>query len=123
MSVFYCKCLKCNHTGNVNLPTEKHGGTFVCSKCGSKEFISVYRDMCSNNSTHHNIVKSYDAASRHDTFYDDLYEEKMFEEERQVDTFMMAPTGWEDDEEIQSDIGVYNSGAPNSGDVLDEGEI
>lgn len=128
--MFYCKCLTCNHTGNVNLTTKEHLGDFVCSKCGSKNVISTFQNTGKNvahccDISHDN--NKYIPKECCDEYYaDDLleedndigYEYKVFEEERLVDSFMMAPTGWEDDEELQDNIGISPGDISDSDDCL-----
>lgn len=114
MGIFYCKCKKCNHTGNISLPSEKHVANFKCSKCGSTDVISVYRDT--NNAAYRHITRKYNETSvndHDDLYHDELYEEKMFEEERLLDAVMMAPTGWEDDKEIQDYVGILPEDIPS----------
>lgn len=102
MGIIYCKCLTCNHTGNVVTDTPKTNGSFVCSKCGSKNVISVYRDSNNTPAIHRHYIQHNNPQK---DYYDDLYEYKIFEEDRLLDALMMAPTGWEDDEELQEYMG------------------
>jgi hypothetical protein len=103
MGIFYCKCLTCNHTGNIKTDSDKCAGHFVCSKCGSKDVISTFRDF-EKSIVQKPKFENDDIYAEND-YYDDLYENTIFEEERQLDAMMMAPTGWEDDEEIQDYMG------------------
>lgn len=94
MALFYCKCLTCNHTGSVKIDSDKCTGNFVCSKCGSKDTFSA---RCGVDTEKEYYV----------SYYNDWYENKIYEEERRLlDKIMMAPTGWEDDKDIQEYIGV-----------------
>ena len=102
MGFYYCKCLTCNHTGNIKTGINNHADNFVCSKCGSKDVISVYRDSVKTSAR---CMYEDDGAYEEKAYYDDWYENTIFEEERQLDAMMMAPTGWEDDKEIQEYIG------------------
>ena len=108
MGIFYCKCLNCNHTGNINLPDEKHTGNFICSECQSKNIITVYRNSNDNEGTHNNIVRSYDNSPQYDEYFYNQYKDKIFAEERQVDAMMMGATGWEDDKELQDNTGIFS---------------
>ena len=124
MGIFYCKCKKCNHTGKVNLPSEKHTGSFKCSKCGSKDVTSVYRDT--SNSTYRYIARNHNRTPINDyneLYYDELYEEKIFKEERLLDAWMLAPTGWEDDKEIQNYVGIYNKDINDNDIFLNENDV
>ena len=104
MGIFYCKCLTCNHTGNVNLPADTCTSKFVCSKCGSRNVISVYRDL--SKETKHYSIMNQNNLYENTGYYDDTYEDKIFAEERQLDAMMMAPTGWEDDKEFRESMGI-----------------
>ena len=104
MGIFYCKCLTCNHTGNVNLPADTCTSKFVCSKCGSRNVISVYRDP-EKEIKHYGII-TQNNPHENMGYYNDAYEDKIFAEERQMDAMMMAPTGWEDDKEFRESMGI-----------------
>ena len=103
---YYCECLACKHTGSI---TGENTNSLVCPKCKSKNIrVRFYRHISDGKGTHDNIVTNYDRYRRYD-IYGDAYDEqeyKTFEDEHKLDALMMAPTGWEDDEEIQNYMGI-----------------
>ncbi len=117
MGIFYCKCLACNHTGNIKTDFNKDINNFVCSRCGSKDVISAYRDF--EKPIVHCPISKNDDIYTEKAYYDDWYENTIFEEERQLDKMMMAPTGWEDDKEIQDYIGL----SPEDNDIFYEDDM
>lgn len=112
MAFFYCKCLTCNNTGNIKTDSDECAGNFICSKCGSTDVITTY---CSSKKAIAQCIASEDdddyAEEAYNT-YDDDYEYAVFEEERVFDKMMMAPTGWEDDKDIQDYIGLSPEDVP-----------
>ena len=100
MAFFYCKCLRCNHTGSIKIASDKCTGNFICSKCGSRDV----------EATSYGVKKAF---ARHL-----VYENTVFEEERQLDKMMMAPTGWEDDKDIQDYIGLSPEDVAEDDDVF-----
>lgn len=110
MGFFHCRCLNCNHTGTVDVPFGKSVSNLICSRCKSKN-IEIFE----NTEKHNNITKDrYDSTlyAPDDDYAYERREQEIFEEERQLDGLMMAPTGWEDDKEIQDYIGYASE--PNS---------
>ena len=92
MKYFQCQCLECKHIGNVPVSSKAYKRKFVCSKCGSKKCVSIYRDAATS--------VLLDSST-------DIYGE--IESELQMDAEMMLPTGWEDDKELKnSTLGFSN---------------
>ena len=121
MVFYYCKCLTCNHTGNIKTGINNYTGNFVCSKCGSKDVISVYRD--SEKTSTNSCISEKDDAYEEKAYYDDSYEYTVLEEERLLDALMMAPTGWEDDKEIQDYMGFSPEDISENSDVFYEDDM
>ena len=116
MAFFYCKCLTCNHTGNIKIDSDKCTGNFICSKCGSRD-VEAISYGAKKGIARHLVCEDYDI-DMEEEYYNELYENTVFEEERQLDKMMMAPTGWEDDKDIQDYIGLSPEDVAEDDDVF-----
>ncbi|MBR2482425.1 MAG: hypothetical protein IKB49_00875 [Alphaproteobacteria bacterium] len=116
MAVFYCKCLRCNHTGSIKIASDKCTGNFICSKCGSRD-VEATSYGAKKAIAQHLVCENYDIDMEKE-YYNELYENTVFEEERQLDKMMMAPTGWEDDKDIQDYIGLSPEDVAEDDDVF-----
>ena len=116
MALFYCKRLKCNRTGNIKIDSDKCTGNFICSKCGSSN-VEAISYGAKKAIARHLVCEDYDI-DMEEEYYNELYENTVFEEERQLDKMMMAPTGWEDDKDIQDYIGLSPEDVTEDDDVF-----
>ena len=93
-----CSCKKCGHVGIVTVVGKEKDIALrlVCSKCGAKTFvIKPLRNKYES--------RYYDDEGSSDYW---IKEETPEEEGRKMALIMMAPTGWEDDEELQEYMGI-----------------
>jgi hypothetical protein len=100
-----CCCKNCSHSGVVSIEAylaPKTLSRLICSECGSREVKVIYVDEL--------MSEPYD--DRSDYFVEDQNPEI---EEREMNIFMMAPTGWEDDKELQAQIGLTYGTIPENG--------
>lgn len=80
-TVLECQCMKCRHRRELPIFMEKYRNKLICSQCGSKNIFS-----CSN--TKNSAARSY---------YNEDYEQQIYNEDRAID-YMMMRTNYDYDE-------------------------
>ncbi len=100
------RCISCGFP-IANEKLAQYPEAKICDQCIQDAMGQEYDNVanCIKKANNHTINNTQSDAD--DYYLDDMeIERREYEAERCVDAIMMAPTGWEDDEEIQDRCGI-----------------